>query len=75
MKKVKRALKIHRIFMAQEFKRMMEYKGDFIKANRIRQARIFGMSNAGFCITDYLINVCQSLKKPFQSSLSRKRRT
>ena len=30
MKKVKRALKIHRIFMAQEFKRMMEYKGDFI---------------------------------------------
>ena len=30
MKNIKRALKIHRIFMAQEFKRMMEYKGDFI---------------------------------------------
>ena len=30
MKKIKRMLKIHRIFMAQEFKRMMEYKGDFI---------------------------------------------
>lgn len=30
MKQVKRALRIHRIFMAQEFKRMMEYKGDFI---------------------------------------------
>lgn len=30
MKQLKRALRIHRIFMAQEFKRMMEYKGDFI---------------------------------------------
>ena len=30
MKKLKRIFKIHRIFMAQEFKRMMEYKGDFI---------------------------------------------
>lgn len=30
MKKIKRALRIHRIFMAQEFKRMMEYKGDFV---------------------------------------------
>lgn len=30
MKHIKRALKIHRIFMAQEFKRMMEYKGDFV---------------------------------------------
>ncbi len=30
MKTIKRALRIHRIFIAQEFKRMMEYKGDFI---------------------------------------------
>ncbi len=30
MKKIKRMFKIHRIFIAQEFKRMMEYKGDFI---------------------------------------------
>ncbi len=30
MKVIKRALKIHRIFVAQELKRMMEYKGDFI---------------------------------------------
>ena len=30
MKNIKRMLRIHRIFMAQEFKRMMEYKGDFI---------------------------------------------
>lgn len=30
MKTIKRALRIHRIFISQEFKRMMEYKGDFI---------------------------------------------
>ncbi len=30
MKKLKSMFKIHRIFIAQEFKRMMEYKGDFI---------------------------------------------
>ena len=30
MKNIKRMLRIHRIFMVQEFKRMMEYKGDFI---------------------------------------------
>ena len=30
MKNIKRMFRIHRIFMAQEFKRMMEYKGDFI---------------------------------------------
>ena len=30
MRHIRRALRIHRIFMAQEFKRMMEYKGDFI---------------------------------------------
>ncbi len=30
MKKLRRMFKIHRIFIAQEFKRMMEYKGDFV---------------------------------------------
>ena len=30
MKQIKRMLRIHRIFIAQELKRMMEYKGDFI---------------------------------------------
>ena len=30
MKKIMRAFKIHRIFIAQELKRMMEYKGDFL---------------------------------------------
>ena len=30
MKQVKRLLRMHRIFVAQELKRMMEYKGDFI---------------------------------------------
>lgn len=30
MKSVKRMLKMHRIFVTQELKRMMEYKGDFI---------------------------------------------
>lgn len=30
MKTIKRALKMHRIFVSQELKRMMEYKGDFI---------------------------------------------
>lgn len=30
MKQIKRAFKIHRIFVVQELKRMMEYKGDFI---------------------------------------------
>lgn len=30
MKQIRRALRIHRIFIAQELKRMMEYKGDFI---------------------------------------------
>lgn len=30
MKMIKRALKMHRIFISQELKRMMEYKGDFI---------------------------------------------
>lgn len=30
MKTVKRMLRMHRIFVAQELKRMMEYKGDFI---------------------------------------------
>lgn len=30
MKTIKRALKMHRIFVVQELKRMMEYKGDFI---------------------------------------------
>lgn len=29
-KEIKRALKMHRIFMVQELKRFMEYKGDFI---------------------------------------------
>ena len=30
MKQIKRMLRMHRIFVAQELKRMMEYKGDFI---------------------------------------------
>lgn len=30
MKQIKRALRMHRIFVSQELKRMMEYKGDFI---------------------------------------------
>lgn len=30
MKNIKRLLKMHRIFVSQEFKRMMEYKGDFL---------------------------------------------
>lgn len=30
MKQIKRLFRIHRIFVAQELKRMMEYKGDFI---------------------------------------------
>lgn len=30
MKQIKRAFKMHRIFVSQELKRMMEYKGDFI---------------------------------------------
>lgn len=30
MRKIRRAMRIHRIFIAQELKRMMEYKGDFI---------------------------------------------
>ena len=30
MKNIKRMFRIHRIFIAQELKRMMEYKGDFI---------------------------------------------
>lgn len=30
MKHIKRALRMHRIFVSQELKRMMEYKGDFI---------------------------------------------
>lgn len=30
MKNIKRMLKMHRIFVSQEIKRMMEYKGDFI---------------------------------------------
>ena len=30
MKQLKRMFKIHRIFIAQELKRMMEYKGDFL---------------------------------------------
>lgn len=30
MKTIKRMLKMHRIFVAQELKRMMEYKGDFV---------------------------------------------
>lgn len=30
MKSIKRMLKMHRIFVTQELKRMMEYKGDFI---------------------------------------------
>lgn len=30
MKQLKRLLKMHRIFVSQEIKRMMEYKGDFI---------------------------------------------
>ena len=30
MKQVKRMLRMHRIFVTQELKRMMEYKGDFI---------------------------------------------
>lgn len=30
MKQIKRIFKIHRIFIAQELKRMMEYKGDFL---------------------------------------------
>lgn len=30
MRKIKRALRIHRIFISQELKRMMEYKGDFL---------------------------------------------
>lgn len=29
-REIKRALKMHRIFIAQELKRMMEYKGDFL---------------------------------------------
>lgn len=29
MKKIRRALKLHRIFAVQELKKMMEYKGDF----------------------------------------------
>ena len=30
MKQIKKALRMHRIFVTQEMKRMMEYKGDFI---------------------------------------------
>lgn len=30
MKQIKKALRMHRIFVTQELKRMMEYKGDFI---------------------------------------------
>lgn len=30
MKQIKRALRLHRIFMAQELKKMTEYKGDFL---------------------------------------------
>lgn len=30
MKQIRRALRMHRIFVSQELKRMMEYKGDFI---------------------------------------------
>lgn len=30
MKQIKRALKLHHIFIAQELKKMMEYKGDFL---------------------------------------------
>lgn len=30
MKKIKRAFKLHKIFIVQELKRMMEYKGDFL---------------------------------------------
>lgn len=30
MKSIKRALKIHKVFVSQELKRMMEYKGDFL---------------------------------------------
>ena len=30
MRQIRRALRIHRIFIAQELKKMMEYKGDFI---------------------------------------------
>lgn len=30
MKQIRRMFRMHRIFIAQEFKRMMEYKGDFV---------------------------------------------
>ena len=40
MKNIKRAFRIHRIFMAQEFKRMMEYKGDFL---------VYGLSDLKKC--------------------------
>ena len=30
MKELRRAMKMHRIFIVQELKRMMEYKGDFL---------------------------------------------
>ena len=30
MRQIKRMLRMHKIFVAQELKRMMEYKGDFI---------------------------------------------
>ena len=30
MRQIKRALRMHRIFVSQELKRMMEYKGDFL---------------------------------------------
>ena len=30
MRQIKRAFRMHRIFVAQELKRMLEYKGDFI---------------------------------------------